>query len=53
MTTAHGLIVNEREEMARMIESRLEGLDAVAACIEQLGRGYNEEGPRGDQDAPR
>lgn len=38
MSTAHGLIVNEREELERIIESRLEGLDPVAAYNKELKR---------------
>jgi len=38
MATAHGLIVNEKEELQQLVESRLEGLDPVAAYIKEITR---------------
>ena len=47
MSTAHGLIINEREELERIIESRLESLDPVAAYIEELARDHPEKQAKG------
>jgi hypothetical protein len=38
MATVHGLIVNEKTELQRLVESRLQGLDPIAAYMrEALG----------------
>lgn len=36
MATAHGVILNERAELERLVASRLEGLDPIAAYIKEL-----------------
>ena len=36
MSTAHGLIVNEKAQLQRLVESRLEGLDPIAAYIKEI-----------------
>jgi hypothetical protein len=36
MSTAHGVILNERAELERLVESRMEGLDPIAAYIKEL-----------------
>lgn len=38
MATAHGVILNERAELERLVESRMEGLDPIAAYIKELQR---------------
>ena len=38
MSTAHGVILNERTELERLVESRMEGLDPIAAYIKELQR---------------
>jgi hypothetical protein len=42
MATAHGLIVNEKEQLQRLVESRLEGLDPVAAYMKEIMRREGE-----------
>jgi hypothetical protein len=38
MATVHGVILNERAELERLVASRLAGLDPVAGFIEEMQR---------------
>lgn len=38
MATVHGIILNDRAELERLLESRLAGSDPVTAFIEEMRR---------------